>query len=248
VGFDFVAMSARSFGVDNPATISDFRMSQGAANPYAKVGPVVINEIQYHPPEMGTNDNTRDEFIELYNFSANAVPLFDTNFPAHTWHLRSAIDFDFPSNTVMGPNSYLLVVGFDPTTNATDLAAFRAVYGLSPSVPIVGPWSGKLNNDEDEIHLNKPDIAADNPPYVLVESIHYHDSNPWPSAADGNTNGAGISLQRVVAANYGNDPVNWIAGVPTPGAASGAPSGTPPTITLQPTNRLVTAGTSVTFV
>src|SRR6185503_12056343 len=91
IGEDFVAMSNRSFGADNPATVTQFRTGLGATNPYPKVGPVVINEIHYHPPDIGTNDNSQDELIELRNFSASAVSLFDPSFPTNTWRLRDAI-------------------------------------------------------------------------------------------------------------------------------------------------------------
>jgi len=249
IGFDFPALSERTLGVDNPATVEQFRTGRGKTNSYAKVGPVVIGEIMYHPPDLGTNDNSRDEFIELYNFGAVAVPLFDTNFPANTWHLRDAVDFDFPSNTWIGASSRLVVVGFDPATNATDLAAFRARYGIGAEVVILGPWDGRLANDDDEVRLNMPDAPnLGDVPYVLVERVHYRDNLPWPSAADGNTNGAGISLHRVVAQNYGNDPVNWVAAAPTPGSGAGATPLTPPSITTQPANRTVVPGTSVSFV
>jgi hypothetical protein len=36
------------------------------------------------------------------------VPLYDVNFPGNTWHLRDAVDFDFPRNTVIAPGDYLL--------------------------------------------------------------------------------------------------------------------------------------------
>ena len=70
---------------------------------------------------------------------------------------------------------------------------------------------------------------------------------PWPSDADGNTNGVGISLQRLVAMDYGNDPVNWIAGVPTPGGETGPAANQPPTINFGPTNRVVSANTTVIY-
>ena len=38
---------------------------------------------------------------------------------------------------------------------------------------------------------------------------------PWP----GDAIGAGSSLQRVDAAAYGNDPINWFTAPPTPGTA-----------------------------
>lgn len=53
-------------------------------------------------------------------------------------------------------------------------------------------------------------------PYILVEHVHYSDTPPWAADADG----TGLSLQRVSATGYGNDPTNWIAAVPTPGLQS----------------------------
>ncbi len=248
IGFDFPALSSRTLGVDSPASVEQFRTGSGATNAYPQVGAVVISEIHYHPPELGTNDNARDEFIELHNASASAVALFDPNHFTNTWHLRSAVDFDFATNTWIAAGGFLVVVGFDPQTNATDLAAFRLRYGLSPAVPLVGPWNGKLNNGDDEIRLNRPDAPnLGDVPYILVERIHYRDSAPWPSAADGNTNGSGVSLQRAVALNYANDPVNWRAALPTPGASNGAAVLAPPVFTVQPTNRTVLPGTAVSM-
>ena len=53
--------------------------------------------------------------------------------------------------------------------------------------------------------------------YVLVERISFTDTNPWPAAADG----LGSSLARASMTDYGNDPVNWTASVPTPGTVGG---------------------------
>src|SRR6185503_5563968 len=39
---DYPPMSARSFGVDNPATVDAFRTGLGLVNPYPLVGPIVI--------------------------------------------------------------------------------------------------------------------------------------------------------------------------------------------------------------
>jgi hypothetical protein len=75
---DFVAMSARTFGVDNPSTVEDFRTGAGAPNAYPLVGPVVINELMYDPPSQdGLADNIQDEYVELLNLSPYDVPLFD---------------------------------------------------------------------------------------------------------------------------------------------------------------------------
>src|SRR2546422_7741023 len=92
--------------------------------------------------------------------------------------------------------------------DATKLAAFQAKYALPPSLPIYGPWSGKLANDTDRVELYKPDAPnAGITPYILVEAVSYKDSAPWPEGADG----TGASLQRRNLAQYGNDPINWAA-------------------------------------
>src|SRR6185436_18410297 len=67
VGVDFTALGVRTFGADAPATVDQFRTGAGLTNAYPLVGPVVISEIMYHPPDAGTNDNVLDEFIELRN-------------------------------------------------------------------------------------------------------------------------------------------------------------------------------------
>ena len=46
---------------------------------------------------------------------------------------------------------------------------------------------------------------------------------------------------------YGNDPVNWVAGTPTPGGPTGSPLVAAPSITTQPIAQTAGAGGSVTF-
>ncbi|MBI5385083.1 MAG: lamin tail domain-containing protein [Verrucomicrobia bacterium] len=211
---EFVAMSARTFGVEDPSNVEQFRLGIGATNAYPKVGTVVLNEIMYHPPDLGTNDNVRDEFIELFNTSTVPVALFDPAYPTNVWHLRDAVDFDFPTNTSIQAGGYLLVVSFDPVNNPSALAAFRSRYNVSLDTVIVGPYSGKLANDTDEIELRRPDLPDTNGvAYILVEHIRYRDFTPWPIEADG----TGLSLHRLSVTGYANDPTNWVASAPTPG-------------------------------
>jgi hypothetical protein len=218
VGVDFVPLSRRTFGGDNPATVEQFRLGAGLSNAYPKVGPIVISEIMYNPPREGTEDNVLHEFIELHNITDAPVPLFDPENPSNTWRLRSGVRFNFPANTWIPARGYLLVVTFDPVTNTLARAAFQSRYGAN-SV-LVGPYTEKLSNSSDTIELRKPDRPQLAPgpdfgliPYITVESITYMDSAPWPVEADGN----GASLQRVNLDRYGNDPANWIAAAPTPG-------------------------------
>lgn len=176
----------------------------GAANADPRIGPVIISEIHYNP---GTNG---DEFIELLNISTGSVPLFDPAFPANTWKV-SGIGFTFPTNVTLAVGQPLLLV-------ATNPASFRAKYGVSNSVVILGPYSGSLDNSGENLELQQPDTPNTNAvPYVTVEAVRYNDKLPWPAGADG----AGLSLQRTFAWSYGNEPLNWLAAAPTPGQGFG---------------------------
>jgi hypothetical protein len=223
VSEDFVAMSRRTFGMDGPGSIAEFRVGSGKGNAYPLVGPVIINEIMYHPVMMvGTNtvENEEEEFIELRNLTTAPVPLYDSVHPTNTWKLSGGVDYTFPMNVTLSAGSYLLLVNFDPATNTAALSAFRGKYGVSTNVPLFGPYGGKLANGEESIELLKPDSPqlpshpdAGFVPFVLVERINYSNVAPWPTNADG----GGESLQRIRVADYGNDPVNWLAATPTPG-------------------------------
>ncbi|HWN94395.1 MAG TPA: lamin tail domain-containing protein, partial [Methylomirabilota bacterium] len=213
----FVAMSARSLGQDDPGTVAQFRTGTGLANPYPKVGPVVIAQIMYRPPDVGTNDNTLDEFVELRNITGSPAPLYDPAFPTNTWRFRDGMDFDFPPSVSLPPNGRLVVVSFDPALNPLQLAAFRSKYGVDGTVPIYGPYIGKLANGDDKVELYKPDSPdAGSVPYVLADRVHYYDLAPWTPFADG----TGGSLQRISLTGFGNDPTNWVAALPNFGGAA----------------------------
>jgi hypothetical protein len=214
---EFVAMTARTFGQDDPPNVTTFRTGTGLANPYPRVGPVVIAQIMYRPPDVGTNDNSVDEFVELRNTSAQAVPLYHVAFPTNTWRLRDGIDFDFPTGVTLSAGGRLLVVSFDPTVNPAQLALFRAKYGVDASVPVFGPYIGRLANGDDDIELHRPDAPnASEVPYILVERVHYFDEAPWTPAADG----TGAALQRLSLSGFANDPTNWVAVLPNFGGGS----------------------------
>ena len=214
-GADFAPLTQRSFGVDSPATLAQFRAGTGLSNAAPIIGPIIISEILYHPPG-GTNGS--DEFIELRNNIDIAVPLYDPAFPTNRWKLGGGVDFTFPSGVSLAAGAYLLVVDFDPA-NAVALAAFRARYGIS--VPVYGPFTGSLDNDEDSVALYRPDAPqpptapdAGFVPYVIADRVSYTDDAPWPIGA---VDGGGLSLQRDAPHLYGNEPLNWIEASPTPG-------------------------------
>ena len=142
----------------------------------------------------------------------------------------------------------MLLVNFDPGDNRTQLAAFRARYGVGTNAAILGPYQGRLDNSAASLRLFKPgepELSASTNgvkvPKIIVDAVEYSDEWPWPVAADG----IGHSLQRNNSADYGNDPANWSASAPTAGAANAHP--TPPAITRQPTGQIVVAGVNVTL-
>jgi hypothetical protein len=189
---DFVAMSAPTLGT---------------ANAYPKVGPIVINELMYHPVSGG------DEYIELRNIASHDVPLFDPANPANTWQLTDGISFVFPTGVTIPTNGLLMVVPIDPAT-------FRTKYSIPAAVQILGPYSGALNNAGENVALSAPLDPEPGVPlsYFVVDQVSYDDAAPWPATADG----SGPSLERKFALNYSNDVANWVAGPSggTPGATN----------------------------
>jgi hypothetical protein len=168
--------------------------SPGTVNSAPRVGPIVINEILYHPA-LGY-----DEFVELYNVSASDVALFDTSRPTNLWRLNG-LGYTFSNNLTMSAGQHLLIVNIDP-------AAFRAKYGVSAAVPVVGPYSGRLQDSGENLELQRPDVPDTNGvPYIVVDAVRYNDRIPWPPGADGD----GPSLQRRSPLLYGNEPTNWFA-------------------------------------
>ncbi len=235
--YKFVAMAQTTFGADDANTVSEFRTGLGRTNTYPKIGPLVINELMPNPsnslyfiftngttqPAFGQNPN--DEYIELRNITSLPVPLYDPAFPTNHWIIRKAVDFTFPL-TNLAANSFCLIVGFNPYTNASALALFRSRYNVSNNVPIYGPWVGRLNDTGDSVELYKPDPVQLPPhpdagyvPYIRVDKVNYGASYPdgiqrWPSSS------GGLSLQRKNSLLFGNDPINWVVAARTTGQPS----------------------------
>ncbi|HON08782.1 MAG TPA: lamin tail domain-containing protein, partial [Verrucomicrobiota bacterium] len=173
----------------------------GQPNAGAKTGPIIINEIMYHPADNGI------EYIELANISSNAVPLFDTQNPINRWKINGA-GFVFPENVWLAPGGILLVVA----TNPTD---FRTTFAVDENVQIFGPFTGNLQNDGETLSIYRP-FAPDTNGAVyfnVIDEVRYNDKAPWPVAADG----TGLSLHRINPNIFGNEPSNWMAATPSPG-------------------------------
>lgn len=220
-GFDFGPLERTTFGEDQPKSVEEFRRGPGLPNAAPRLGPLVLNEVMFHPRSLAplASEDPNDEFVEVKNLSGEPLPLFDAAHPTNTWALRGAITFAFPPQVVLPPGALALVVPF-ATDDLARVATFRAHYALSPSVPLFGPWSGRLDNDGERLELVRPDPPQEAPhpdagfvPYPRVDAVAFAPTAPWPDA-DGN----GFSLQRRVPQAYGNDPASWRAAAPTPGA------------------------------
>jgi hypothetical protein len=183
----------------------------GAVNGTPRVGPVVINEVMYHPLAP------HGEFVEIKNITAGAIDLQD-------WSFASGIDFAFGATTI-APGEHVLVVGTSPAT-------FRARYAIPISVQIVGPFTGELADDGENVELAKPNATNG---AIRVDRVNYNSNNHWPLRPQG----AGPSLSRVDAAAYGNDAANWASEIPggSPGNNNSTFDDTPPTV---PTNLVAT--------
>lgn len=157
---------------------------------------LVFSEIMYHPIEDPATGDEPLEFIELYNNRAVSEDLGG-------WAFTNGIEYTFPAGTLLGPKSYLVV--------ARDPNALAAAYDIQG---VLGPYTGKLSNDGERVELS-------NAAGMIVLSVRYDDSNPWPVSADG----AGHSL---ILAKLGGDPEqaqswsasSYLAG--TPGSADQA--------------------------
>src|SRR5579859_6551868 len=102
---DAVSFAGQENGVPTgrwPDGANDFyrltSLTPGAPNSAIRLSNVVINELMYNP--ISGNDD--DQYVELFNRSASLVNLSG-------WQLSDAVDFTFPTNTLLSPNSYLVV-------------------------------------------------------------------------------------------------------------------------------------------
>ena len=223
---DFVdfgaAANGESFGrVPNGlgAVVPNTHLTLGCTNSPARVGPLVISEIQYAPSApsaaaLAADPNvTADdlEFVEIYNSTSSAVNLAD-------WRLRGGVDLDFTSTTTVGAGQTLVVVPFD-TTNAALAAAFRAHYGIGAATRLVGGYVGQLSDSGEQFVLQRPDapplMDPTDIPRLTEDQVQYATDGPWPNA-----NGNGQSLQRIGASTYGGFATAWRGEEASPGTVS----------------------------
>ncbi len=171
--------------------------SQGGGQPQN----VVINEINYNSP---TAPNSGD-WLELYNPNNQTVDLSN-------WRLEDSGGgiFVIPNGTLLPPDGYLVLV-----ENALEFSsAYPTVFNYLGDFGI-GITGFKFSNNNELVVLK-------NANQIVIDTVHYFDSSPWPPEADGN----GPTLQLIDPALDNALPQSWIAQAATPGRAN--------TSTLQP--------------
>jgi hypothetical protein len=75
----------------------------------------------------------------------------------------------------------------------------------------------------ETLELQRPDAPQLDPisgltlaPYITVDEVGYRSASPWPTQPAG----TGAALARISPLAFGDDPINWAAAAPTPGAAN----------------------------
>jgi hypothetical protein len=132
--------------------------SQERIGPSSRRTAVVISEIMYRPATRSDGRNL--EYVELYN----SQPWFQD---ISGFRVKGDIDFTFPTNTVLGANSYLVLA-----------KAPLDVQQVCQVTNLTGGYSGNLPGSEGRVRLEHRSGA------VLLE-VHYRDESPWPAGAAG---------------------------------------------------------------
>jgi len=149
-------------------------------------GTVHLNEIMYNPDGQTLGLDEHVEWIELYNYSPEAV------------NLAGMMITD--GNKQMYLGHYLLAPGAYGVVCAND-ESFKSAYGSDIRIL---PWSGewtRLRNSSDEVILYTESGT-------VIESVRYDQSWGASGSEASRADGAGSSLERVDPSGP-NDSTNW---------------------------------------
>lgn len=191
-------------------------VTKGTTNAKPKFGPVVINEFRPNPIQDGLVDSDV-EFVELHNAGSQPVNLGPSGNGTLFWRLEGDVRFRFPSGVQLSGGGYLILVPFDPQTNAAAAAHFRAHYGLGAGASLVGPYEGQLNRSGEALALVR-EVTTPEPGGVGIvpEVIDEFRSSLASPASES------VSRRSFLS---GALPTSWGLAVPTPGRANVAGSG-----------------------
>ncbi len=136
----------------------------GSANAAALIRDLVLNEIMYSPISGESND----EYLELFNRGSNTVNLA-------AWRIRGGVDFEFPTNTMIAPGSYIVI--------AENLTNLLAKYPQLNATNTFGNFAGSLKNSGERIALQMPiNIVTGlntNHTHVTINEVFYSSGGRW---------------------------------------------------------------------
>jgi len=167
-----------------------------------------ISELMYNSPAGSEYD-----FVELHH--AGGPLTLDLNGAKFT----QGIDYTFAPGTVIPAGGYLVLA------KTTNIAAFRAYYGITNGATVLGGYSGNFDNSGEQVTLRTSAGGTD------IAAFEYSDGRGWPIAADGSGHSlvpldSAMNGQKSGALNYGG---NWRASTyikGSPGAADPDPATT----------------------
>ena len=141
---------------------------------------VVINEIFFHPiSSWNQPEDTRQEFIEIYNAGTSPVAM-------EGYRFSKGVKFTFPEITIEA-DDYLVV--------AADPEVFRQLHSNVRSV--IGGWDGRLSNSGEEIELEDSEGKK-------VDAVRYSDQGDWAQRGTPNNSNSPRSNRRGVVFNSRN--------------------------------------------
>jgi hypothetical protein len=153
---------------------------------------VVINEIHYNPSGNLQGDDDNYEFIELLNQGS-----FEADISGFTF--TKGIDFKFPAATTITPGEYIVIARNKMTYQGNGYQVFQFT-------------DGALANEGEAISLY-------NDQAVLIDSVEFGDTAPWPALPDGN----GPSLELIDPNRDNSLAGSWAASSQT-GGTPGLPN------------------------
>ena len=166
---------------------------------------LIISELNYRPSDTteeeakaGFTSRRQFEYIVITNVGSTILDLTGVAFADG---IEFTFDSEDPDNLVLGPGEHGVLAG--------NRAAFELRYGAQAaagSYKILGEFSGNLANGGEAILLQ--DKAG-----VPIVQFTYDDTEPWPTAADGE--GQVLSLNAPGADP--SDPGSWSAQEPLGG-------------------------------
>jgi hypothetical protein len=161
-----------------------------------------LSELHYNPAGTDTT-----EFLEFTNVSSAAQGVV-LDLSGVRVEMSPSSMFRFAAGTRLAPGQHVVIVN--------DPVAFQSAYPQVSSEQIVGDYSGNLDNGGERVRVIDPSGT-------LLIDLTYGDSDPWPTAADGEGSSLQLVNPAIVPRDHINEPQSWRAMTPSPGRSVSEP-------------------------